>query len=269
MKNKIYFYNNNNIIHVTINYNKLYKIFNYFFSSRKKFLLNKVFLYIPNIKYTNSKILITLYIHNREKYIVLKNILNQIKRIKKYISYIILYKNYIAMNYIYNKYKTYLLKLYYVNYKFHKNWLNILSFLLTNIFKKKVEFNIIKQKYYQFNVNMITEIITLKSKKFKANYRKTIKHIFNTLPNKRKIITNMHDKLLLYYIFSKINNKNVNGLYIEMNGILANNFRSTRTSKLFFFKGQFKGTTKKITYSINNSKKGLGTFAVKGWLTTK
>lgn len=121
MKNRIYFYNNNNIIHVTINYNKLYKLFNYFFSSRNKFLLNKVFLYIPNIKYTNSKILITLYIHNREKYILLKNLLNQIKRIKNYISYIILYKNYIDMNYIYNKYKTYLLKLYYVNFKFHKN----------------------------------------------------------------------------------------------------------------------------------------------------
>ena len=92
-KNSVYNYNSNNTINYPVydlNINSLIKsYFNLYFNhsyvehkyisrKRKRKSLNKIFVSKAEIKHTNSKAIITIYIYNREKLTLLKKIINNL-----------------------------------------------------------------------------------------------------------------------------------------------------------------------------------------------
>ena len=103
-KNSVYNYNSNNTINYPVydlNINSLIKsYFNLYFNhkyvghkyisrKRKRKSLNKIFVSKAEIKHTNSKAIITIYIYNREKLTLLKKIIKLINILPKFMELLI------------------------------------------------------------------------------------------------------------------------------------------------------------------------------------
>nr|UNI91534.1 ribosomal protein S3 [Cordyceps cicadae] len=398
-KNVVYSYNKNNLKNIPVNDININKIiqsyFNLYFKDHKyvgskKFILlrrrrnflRRIYVSNAEIKHTNNKAIITLFIVNREKKILKKKYLKINKRVSKNLikRYFLLYKNNIAKIYeilnkqkneyafisdkiskrkfltykleylnkfiklknlylkkvwsiIINKYwKTYLKLLrkydlmYSLNqYKFNKQiLLPILSNILNKIIGKKVEYNIINLKSIAYNTDLFTNALSLKLKKKRMNYMKSMFSILNraylpkinslkerTLANNvdlfldkykdLKIISNLDassnnnlDKLLGNYsntkevhniIYNSIGYKNMGGIRLEVKGRLTKRYRADRSIYSLKWKGGlknvdssfrrlssvlFRGNSKSnVSYSLSNSKRRIGAFAVKGWISGK
>lgn len=213
-KNSIYVFNFNNLKNLplyNINVNALVKTyFDLYFSPKfinnkftspriKRLSLNKIFVSKAEIKHTNSKAIISIYTYNREKRVLLK----KIKNIKKLFYYKIL-------SLLYNSDKLYLgknitadvgelhlktiltllhkelmlfrrfkLKLSLNKYKFEEKFLYKLSKLISNLYNKKVEFNLINMKSIILNSDFFTKILSLKLKNRKANIIRLMNIILN------------------------------------------------------------------------------------------
>lgn len=195
-------------------------------SSKKKILsFNKIYVSKAEVKHTNTKAILTVYIYNREKVSLLKKIknleksyyekffftknnINDSNKIKKsrinhnYIGYpttLISYgisldnlsKNFLIKYYedliILQKHK---LKLNLNKYKFEEKLLFKLKSLIFKIYNKKVEFNIINMKSVILNSDFITKLLTQKLKNKKANILKVMNNILNkvVLPKTNNII---------------------------------------------------------------------------------
>ena len=167
---------------------------------------NRVFVSKAELKHTNNKVIVTLFIYNeQERYILSKlktidsensktflrrikliklqglNIINQIKQekflldckqknlIDKFKHYEILsYKRFIRKSISKdNLKKFYLTKLGFNKRKFENTYLLPLNKLLNNVYKKKIEFNIIKLKYFYLNSDIFSQAIAIKIKKKK------------------------------------------------------------------------------------------------------
>nr|YP_010044462.1 ribosomal protein S3 [Tolypocladium guangdongense]QPF24407.1 ribosomal protein S3 [Tolypocladium guangdongense] len=398
-KNIVYSYNKNNLNNIPVNDVNINKIiqsyFNLYFKDykyvgSKKFILlrrrrnflRRIYVSNAEVKHTNNKAIITLFIVNRE-YKILKNKYLKInKRISKNLinRYFLLYKNNIIKIYeILNKQKneyafisnkiskrkflTYKLKylnkfiklknlylkkvwsiiiskywktylkllrkydlMYSLNqYKFNKQiLLPILSNILNKIIGKKVEYNIINIKSIAYNTDLFTNALSLKLKKKKMNYMKSMFSILNraylpkinTIKERTlaknvdlfldkykdlKIISNMGagsnnnlDKLLGSYtntkevhntIYNSIGYKNMGGIRLEVKGRLTKRYRADRSIYSLKWKGGlknvdssfkrlssvlFRGNSKSnVSYSLSNSKRRIGAFAVKGWISGK
>jgi hypothetical protein len=231
-KNTIYTYNHNNMINLPLydyNINNLinsyfnaffyHKILrNKFFTRRaKRISMNKIFLSKAEVKHTNSKVILTIYTYNREKYSFLKKI-NFLKRFSylKIFKYVLILKNKLMELFLKkNKYfpsfevflftKIKIIKIFLKNYillfrkykfwynlnkyKFEEKLLYILSSLILKYYNKKVEFNIINLKSIILNSDIFTRILTLKLKKRKAKIIRMMDFILNRaiLPNVNKI----------------------------------------------------------------------------------
>nr|UNP23049.1 ribosomal protein S3 [Tolypocladium sp.] len=398
-KNIVYSYNKNNLKNIPVNDININKIiqsyFNLYFKDHKyvgskKFILlrrrrnflRRIYVSNAEIKHTNNKAIITLFIVNREKKILKKKYLKINKRVSKNLikRYFLLYKNNITKIYeilnkqkneyafisdkiskrkfltykleylnkfiklknlylkkvwsiIINKYwKTYLKLLrkydlmYSLNqYKFNKQiLLPILSNILNKIIGKKVEYNIINLKSIAYNTDLFTNALSLKLKKKRMNYTKSMFSILNraylpkinslkerTLANNvdlfldkykdLKIISNLDassnnnlDKLLGNYsntkevhniIYNSIGYKNMGGIRLEVKGRLTKRYRADRSIYSLKWKGGlknvdssfrrlssvlFRGNSKSnVSYSLSNSKRRIGAFAVKGWISGK
>jgi len=86
-------------------------------------------------------------------------------------------------------------------------------------------------------------------------------------------------------IFNSINYKNVNGIRLEIRGRLTRRYRADRTVYKLRWKGglqnldsSYKGLTSvimrghvrsNVEYSIFSSKRRIGAFAAKGWISGK
>jgi len=171
------------------NYFNLYlnnKFLNCKYISRKKkrVSLNKIYVSKAEIKHTNSKAIITIFVYNKEKL----SLLNKIKKlknflIKKLLLLFVINKNLYKdnMNNFNSKairlmlYKElilirrYKLRLNLNKYKFEEKFLYILSGLIKKLYKKKIEFNIISLKSIVFNSDILTNILTLKIRRRKKN----------------------------------------------------------------------------------------------------
>ena len=103
-KNSVYNYNPKNIMNYPVydlNINSLIKsYFNLYFNhkyvghkyisrKRKRKSLNKIFVSKAEIKHTNSKAIITIYIYNREKLTLLKKIIKLINILPKFMELLI------------------------------------------------------------------------------------------------------------------------------------------------------------------------------------
>nr|ACV41161.1 ribosomal protein 3 [Graphilbum nigrum] len=349
--NNVYYFNSNylkNIPLYNINLNRLIKFYFDFYLNPLKFKsnfidkkksyysLNKIFVSKAELKHTNSKVIITVYVYNRERIILL----NKIRKIKKSLFIInnffykcintstdlyniylkkILYKEFIFLN----KWK---LKLNLNDLRFKNNFLFRLNKFISKIYKKKIEFNIINLKSIVHHPDIYTDIMQRKLRKQNTNVLRLIKtflnkgHIlenndlkerfrviksvnFNLLENKYKNIninsivenTNLNKTIVDSYdvknsnnkdiIFESIKYKNLGGIRLELKGRLTRKFKSEKAMFKIKWKGglknidsSFKGLSSvnyrgnvnsNLEYSLNRSKRRIGAFAIKGWISGK
>jgi hypothetical protein len=215
--------------------------------------MNKIYISKPEIKHTNMKSIITIYLFNREKLPLQKNLSKYTARILNILKYVyinkyninkkllifLLYEEIILL-------RRYILKMSLNKYKFEKAFLNKLNLLLSNIYKKKVEFNLINLKSSILNSDIFTEILGLKLKDRKFNISKMINIVLNKvkLPKentikertrilKSKDINNLEDNYRNIYLDYLLNKKNllkdsltslINKLYFNRNHTLYNNY---------------------------------------------
>lgn len=191
-KDSVYTFNKNNIKNLPIfglkineiikNYFNLYFkpefIKNKFLAYKYRYLsFNKIYVSKAEIKHTNNKAIITVYVYNREKISLLK----RIKRIKRsfYKKIILLINNHSKImrnssSKLYNKVikrllnkelillRKYKFKLNLNLYKFEEKLLFKLKNLIIKLYNKKVEFNIVNLKSIMLNSDIFTNLFTLK-----------------------------------------------------------------------------------------------------------
>ena len=253
-------------------------IINTFISNKlKRLSLYKIYISKPEIKHTNSKIIITLFIFNKEylslltkikrtffirkdykellffkkKEFLKKNLfslLNITKELKEFfykkIYYFILKKNFIYNNNLYNTYyrniikfilhkelifiRKYKLKLSVNKYKLKDVFLHKLSNLISKIYNKKVEFNIINLQSIVLNPDIFTEFSKLKLKKQRHKLLAAIQFILarvklpeiNSIMEKGRLVKNIDFNLLE----NKYKNLNLSSI-INSNNNLNNTFK--------------------------------------------
>lgn len=237
---------------------------------------------------------------------------------------------------------------YYLNkYKFERNiYLHKLSNMLSRIFNKTIEFNIINLKSLAFNPEIFTQVLSLKLRKPKSHVIGVMDSLLkvarlpevNRIQEKASIVKskdwslleNTYPNLSLvsilnknidksgnscslnslleekysnlgdnnsklqhsrYYsnisniIFNSIKYKNLGGIRLEVKGRLTKRNRADRSVFKFKWKGGLKNidsSYKKLStvtyrgyykpnviYSLSTSKRRVGSFAVKGWVSGK
>lgn len=221
-------------------------------------------------------------------------------------------------------------------YKFEEKFLYKLSNIISKIYNKQIEFNIVNLKKIVFNTDLFTEISTKKIQKRNTRVSKII-HImlnkanlprvnrieetarivksvdYNLVENKYRTLNisdilsgNLNlDKLLnkLYtsvvnskylpevkaklndLVFNSIKYKNMGGIRMEVKGRLTPRYRADRSVFKLRWKGglknidsSYKGLSVRknrghlnpnVGYSMFTSKRRVGAFAVKGWMSGK
>lgn len=210
--------------------------------------LNKIFASKAEIKHTNNKAILTVYVYNREKISLLK----KIKRLKKSFFNkvkLLIYKNKKIFgfynedsNIIYNKsikallYKNlillrkYKLRLSLNKYKFEEKLLYKLKNFIIKYYNKKVEFNIVNIRSVIFHTDFFTKIVTSKLLSRKTNILAAMDTILNkvVLPKVNRIVEKSLEKKSLNFL--EKNYKNLNLSYILNN----NNNLSEVLNKLYY-----------------------------------
>ena len=263
-KNSIYVFNPNNLKNFPmydININSLIKNFfnlqfNYKFLFKKykpyrlrSSSLNKIFASKAEIKHTNNKAILTVYVYNREKISLLKKIkilnesfYNNLKRLicinKVYFgSYNPEYSNIISNKSIkgllYKNLKllrNYKLRLNLNKYKFEEKLLYKLKNFIIKYYNKKVEFNIVNIRSVVFHSDFFTKILTSKLLNRKANILATMDTILNkvVLPKVNRIVEKSVVKKSLNLLENKYK-------YLNLSIILNNkNNLSELLNKLYY-----------------------------------
>lgn len=362
-KNSIYVFNNSikNLPVYDVNINLLIKsFFNSYFNpvflynkyrpyKTRSLSFNKIYASKAEIKHTNNKAIITVYVYNREKISLLKKIKNLEMSFYNNIKLLVYnnerilgfsnnmnYKSIKALLYkeliLLRKYK---LKLNLNKYKFEEKLLYKLRNFIVKYYNKKVEFNIVNIKSVVFHSDFFTKILASKIINRKTNVLRTMDTILNkvVLPKVNRIVekslhiksvdlnllenkflnlkitsilndnnlsellnglyfniiqnNNLNKDYLRIYeiVFNSINYKNMGGVRLEAKGRLTKRYRADRA----VFKVRWKGGLKNIDssykglssinmrgyvkpnldYSIFTSKRRIGAFAAKGWVSGK
>lgn len=310
----------------------------------RKLSSNKIYVSSGEFKHTNNKVVITLYLFNRQKLnfdkkiikgfykawsnqdilnrrwlllqakamqsikkwnkkkLVLIDIIESHTKNKKILDFkglskyiILFYKKLMKKSldkYLLHKYYQ---QLVFINKsKFNYNYLQHLKKYLEKIYNKNVEFNLINLRRFYLNSDILSESITLKIRK---NRRKLLKYL-NTLKRKIKI----RNKKNLYYkpVFSKLNNvekkyleevilrdikyRHVTGFRLETSGRLTRRYTASRSVSKLRYKGNLlnidssyrglssvllKGNLKSnLQYTKLKSKTRIGSFGIKGWISS-
>jgi hypothetical protein len=213
-KNNVYNYNSKNIMNYPVydlNVNSLIKgYFNMYFENKflkhkfispkkKRKSLNKIFVSKAEIKHTNSKAIITIYVYNRERLILLKKIKGLKKKFLKLVVFLLIlntssnkifkYLPFSGLRQNINKsfvnpsikslsrkiyrileiLRKYRLRLSLNKYKLEDKFLFKLSQFIGKYYGKKIEFNIVNLKSIAYNGDIFTEILTSKVKKEKSS----------------------------------------------------------------------------------------------------
>jgi hypothetical protein len=310
----------------------------------RKLSSNKIYVSNGEFKHTNNKVVVTLYLFNRQKFnfdkkifkgfykawsnqdvlnrrwflfqsktvqyikkwenkkLILINIMESHIKNKQVLNYkslskyiIFFYKKLIKKSldkYFLHKYYQQLI---FINKsKLNYNYLQYLKKYLEKIYNKNVEFNLVNLRRFYLNSDILSESITLKIRK---NRRKLLKFL-NTLKRKVKV----RNKKNLYYkpIFNKLNNidkkylegvvirdikyKHVTGFRLETSGRLTRRYTASRSVSKLRYKGNLlnidssyrglssillKGNLKSnLQYTRLKSKTRIGSFGVKGWISS-
>ena len=180
-------------------------------------------------------------------------------------------------------------------YKVNYNYLQFLKKYLEKIFNKNVEFNLINLRRFFLNSYILSQSITLKIRK---NKRKILKFL-NTLkrkvkihnkknllyqPNLIKLNNNSDKKSLEKLVLRDIKYKHVTGFRIEASGRLTRRYTASRSISKLRYKGNLlnidssyrglpslllKGNQKpNLQFTKLNSKTRIGSFGIKGWVSS-
>lgn len=272
-KNSVYVFNQNNLKNLPIydlNINYLIKnFFNLQFNS--KFLLkkdrsyrlrsdslNKIYASKAEIKHTNNKAILTVYVYNREKISLLKKIKLLNKSFYKKVQILILknkeicgfnqpddsnliYKNSIKALLYKNSIKAilsknlillrkYKLRLSLNKYKFEEKLLYKLKKFIVKFYNKKVEFNIVNIRSVVFHSDFFTKILTSKILNRKDNILSRMDTILNkvVLPKVNTIVEKNYQKTKDLNLFE---NKYKS---LNISFILKNNNLSELLNKLYY-----------------------------------
>ena len=251
-KNSIYVFNPNNLKNFPvydININSLIKNFfnlqfNYKFLLKKyksyrlrSASFNKIYASKAEIKHTNNKAILTVYVYNREKISLLKKIrflkksfYNEVKLLISENKKILGFYNSEDSNIIYNKsikalldknlkvLRKYKLRLSLNKYKFEEKLLYKLKNFIIKYYNKKVEFNIVNIRSVVFHTDFFTKIVTSKLLNRKAHILGTMDNILNkvVLPKVNRIV----EKSLVKKSLNLLENKYK---YLNLSFILKNN----------------------------------------------
>lgn len=251
-KNSIYVFNPNNLKNFPvydININSLIKNFfnlqfNYKFLLKKyksyrlrSASFNKIYASKAEIKHTNNKAILTVYVYNREKISLLKKIrflnksfYNEVKLLISENKKILGFYNSEDSNIIYNKsikalldknlkvLRKYKLRLSLNKYKFEEKLLYKLKNFIIKYYNKKVEFNIVNIRSVVFHTDFFTKIVTSKLLNRKAHILATMDNILNkvVLPKVNRIV----EKSLVKKSLNLLENKYK---YLNLSFILNNN----------------------------------------------
>jgi hypothetical protein len=180
-------------------------------------------------------------------------------------------------------------------YKFNYSYLQFLKKFLEKIYNKNVEFNLINLKRFFLNSDILSESITLKIRK---NRRKLLKFL-NTLkrkvkihnkknlfyqPNLIKLNNNFNKKSLEKLVLRDIKYRHVTGFRVETSGRLTRRYTASRSISKLRYKGNLlnihssyrglpslllKGNQKSnLQFTKLNSKTRIGSFGIKGWVSS-
>src|SRR5690349_10003270 len=235
-----------NFFNLQFNYKFLYKKFKSY--KLRSSSLNKIFASKAEIKHTNNKAILTVYVYNREKVSLLKKIkslnksfYDQVKLLINQNKEIFGVYNSEESNIMYNKsikallYKNlqllrkYKLRLSLNKYKFEEKLLYKLKNFIIKYYNKKVEFNIVNVRSVIFHTDFFTKILTSKLLNRKANILSAMDTILNkvVLPKVNRIV----EKSLAKKSFSLLENKYK---YLNLSFILKNNNLSEILNKLYY-----------------------------------
>jgi Mitochondrial ribosomal protein (VAR1) len=179
--------------------------------------------------------------------------------------------------------------------KFEDNYLSRLKPLISKIYQKDIEFNIINLKNISLDSNIFTKAISLKIKNRKNKLLKVLRRSLDTImlssSKTRKTINNYYtptnyniaennNKTLLNTIYNNIKYKKIAGARLEAKGRLTRRLTASRSVFKIKWKGSLKNldsSYKKLSsvmlrgnirsniqYSIVNSKTRNGAFGIKG-----
>ena len=263
--NSIYAFNKNSTIHLPFIDKMvvtLIKCYFNFFSPRvdnkinsintniklRRLSINKIFVSKADIKHTNSKIIITIYVYNRQKkYFYNKlnkintilqlnninllkkiklegeNIIKQVNKEKKLLTEIIEWNKYDLFNgYEERFYEDFIKKslekemlivfynnlLYFNKSKFENTSLLKLNDLISQFYKRKVEFNIVNLEYIHLNSDILSESIVIKLRKRSNRLLQVLKTSLNMvkLPYINKLSVSNNLNKIKYNKVLSINN---------------------------------------------------------------
>jgi hypothetical protein len=170
------YYKNNHIKSLPILDKNLVKLiksyFNFYHKSEKlkserillrfrRVSLKKIFLSKAELKHTNSKVIINIHLYNLQKRLLMEEILWMEEFVKRERFFLDDVKNLIEVNNIRNYY--FILMELYTKLKF-KLYIPKLMEVISKIYKKKVEFNIVILKHMYLNSDILSQAIALKLK---------------------------------------------------------------------------------------------------------
>lgn len=260
----MYDININNLIKSFFNlkFNPKFLLKKYKSLKKRSYSLNKIFASKAEIKHTNNKAILTVYVYNREKISLLK----KIKKLKKNFFNkikILIFKNknleFNGNNVLHNKVnkallyndikllRKYKLRLSLNKHKFEEKLLYKLKNFIIKYFNKKVEFNIVNLKSVVFHSDFFTRILTSKLKKQKYNILRGMRSILNkaVLPevniklerSLKKKNYSFFNKFKCINISSMLNNHNLsdffNKLYYSVIIDYYNNNSDKNYSKIY------------------------------------
>jgi hypothetical protein len=237
----LYYYNEQAKIHIKKN----------FYVKLKKLSSLKIFISKIEIKHTNYKIILTLYIYNKQKNFLFNKIKNMliynklkeriklieqqdikiIKQIKEEKTLINNFTNVQNNLKIYEdkRYKDLILKslekeiliihikqlIHFNKSKFEDTYILILNNILKKLYYKNVEFNIINLKYIHLNSDILMQSLILKLKRRKNNILKVLNKFFKSIK-----ISTLNKTTLINYVENKLTDKlikNINFFNININ----------------------------------------------------
>src|SRR5258706_447887 len=262
------------------------------YNRRIKLFISRIFLSKGEFKHTNNKVIITLYVYNKQKNNYLQKI-NKIKVVSNYVNrfYKKYNKKYLKKLFLYTHYR----RLIYINKsRFNYTYLQYIKNDLQVIFNKNIEFNFINLKSFYLDSNIISQTILLKIRKNRRRLVKILSNLENVVTVRKKRIflgnlikkENLYKKVLYYNSFlyknilNNIKYKHLAGFRLEAKGRLSRRYTASRSINKIKYKGNllnidssYKGLSSELLrnnlnsnlqYTKLNSKTRIGSFGLKG-----
>jgi hypothetical protein len=235
-----------NFFNLQLNYKFLFKKYKPYRLRSKS--MNKIFASKAEIKHTNNKAILTVYVYNREKISLLKKIkrlnksfYNKVKLLIYENKKILGFYNPEDSNIIYNKsikallyrnlklLRKYKLRLSLNRYKFEEKLLYKLKNFVIKYYNKKVEFNIVNIKSVVFHTDFFTKMLTSKLLNRRGNILSKMDTILNkaVLPKVNTIVERSLEKKSFHSLENKYK-------YLNLSFILNNNNLSELLNKLYY-----------------------------------